>query len=106
MCSLAIVSTTLEYKNDCEEIARLFLSEKIIACAQVSGPITSYYPWRGTVETSTEFSLSLKTTSALRERVKLRLKELHPYELPEIIDQTVTGASIEYMEWVEKEVTE
>jgi len=104
MCSLAIVSTTLEHKNDCEKIAQLLLNEKIIACAQVSGPITSYYPWGGTIEASTEFSLSLKTTAPLRERVKLRLKELNPYELPEIIDQTVIGASIEYIEWVEQEV--
>jgi len=104
MYPFVIISTTFENKNDGEKIARLLLEEKLIACAQLSGPITSYYRWEGSIAASTEFSLSLKTTESLGEQVKTRLIETHPYELPEIVIQAVTGSSVEYMEWVENEV--
>ena len=104
MSPLIIISTTVEEKNDGEKMARLLLDEKLVACAQLSSPITSYYRWEGNIVESVEFSLTLKTTAPLCEQVKARLKETHPYELPEVIVQTITESSTEYMEWVENEV--
>lgn len=104
MPSLVVISTTFEHKNDGEKIARLLLDERLIACAQLSGPITSYYRWDGKINQATEFTLTLKTTLSLHERVEERLKEVHPYELPEIIAQVVSEGSNEYQEWVGNEV--
>ncbi len=104
MCPFVIISTTFENKNDGEKIVRSLLREKIVACAQLSGPITSYYRWEGSIAASTEFTLSLKTLASLSEKVIAQLKENHPYELPEIVVQSVTGSSTEYTEWVESEV--
>ena len=104
MSPLVIISTTIEEKNDGEKIARLLLDEKLVACAQLSSPITSYYRWEGNIVESVEFSLTLKTTASLCEQVRARLKETHPYELPEIIVQTVEESSAEYMKWLESEV--
>ena len=104
MYPFVIISTTFEDKKDGEKIVRSLLSEKLIACAQLSSPITSYYRWDGDIASSTEFILTLKTTEALCERVKTRLKKTHPYQLPEIVVQAVTGSSVEYTEWVENEV--
>jgi periplasmic divalent cation tolerance protein len=104
MLTLVMISTTFESKEDAEKTARLLLNERLIACAQVSGPITSYYRWEGSIATSTEFTLTLKTTAELCEQVNTRLKETHPYQLPEIVAQTSTEGSVEYAEWVESEV--
>jgi periplasmic divalent cation tolerance protein len=104
MHSLIIISTTFEQKEDGARVARLLLDERLVACAQLSGPISSYYRWKGNVASSTEFSLSLKTIGPLYKNVEARLKEVHPYELPEIVSQTITGVSEEYMEWVKTEV--
>lgn len=106
MQSLVIISTTFENKNDGEKVAQVLLKEKYVACAQVSGPITSYYRWHGSVTSSTEFTLTLKTTASLCGQVKARLKEIHPYELPEIIVQNAAESSSEYMDWVAGEVRE
>ena len=104
MLTLVLISTTFETKEDAEKTAQLLLNEKLIACAQVSGPITSCYRWEGSVVTSAEFTLTLKTTAGLLELVTKRLKEVHPYDLPEIILQADTQGSAEYVKWVESEV--
>ncbi len=104
MHSIVIISTTFEHKNDGEKISKLLLEDRLIGCAQLSGPITSYYRWDGQITESTEFTLTLKTTVSLYEKVEARLKEIHPYELPEIIAQVVSLGSKEYQEWVGKEV--
>ena len=106
MHSLIIISTTFEQKEDGIKIAGLLLEERLVACAQLSGPISSYYHWNDSVADSTEFTLTLKTIDSLYERVEARLNEIHPYELPEIVSQTVTQVSEEYKEWVKNEVVE
>ena len=104
MKPIIIVSTTLETKEDADRLARLLLEVKLIACAQVSGPITSHYRWEGEVTSATEFTLSLKTTPQCTERVKLLLNQKHPYDLPELIIQEIVNSSDDYSQWVYGEV--
>lgn len=104
MKKIIIISSTLEKKDDAERIAGLLLDHKLIACAQISGPITSLYRWKGVTTLATEFSLSLKTTVPLTDRVKEVLHQEHPYELPEIIVQEIDHSSKEYSRWVHGEV--
>lgn len=100
---IVLVSTTFENKADAERIAGLLLDRKLIACAQVSGPITSLYRWEGATQSASEFVLSLKTTPPLIEKVKTLLRREHPYDLPEIIVQEI-HTSDEYSKWVYGEV--
>ena len=89
MKSIILISTTLEKKEDAERIAELLLERRLIACAQISGPITSLYRWQGQKTQSAEFSLSLKTTPLCVEKIKVLLLREHPYDLPEIIVQEI-----------------
>jgi periplasmic divalent cation tolerance protein len=104
MRPIIVLSTTLEKKEDGERLARLLLESKLIACAQMSGPITSYYRWQGVVTSATEFTLSLKTTPQCTDKVKELLSQEHPYDLPEIIVQKIDNSSDEYSNWVYEEV--
>ena len=104
MRPIIFVSTTLETKEDAERLARLLLERKLIACAQISGPITSFYRWEGETTSATEFTLSLKTTPLCTEAIKTLLRREHPYDLPEIIVQEVFDSSEEYAGWVYGEV--
>jgi periplasmic divalent cation tolerance protein len=99
-----LVSTTFENKADAERISKLLLERKLIACAQITGPITSLYRWKGATTSATEFSLSLKTTPSCAEVVKALLSREHPYDLPEIVVQEVDNSSNEYSQWVYGEV--
>jgi periplasmic divalent cation tolerance protein len=100
MNSIIIVSTTLESREEAEHLARMLVDAKLVACAQVAGPITSFYRWQGEVEAATEFTLSLKTTKELALDLEARLQELHPYELPEIITNELDGVNDAYRNWV------
>ncbi|MBW1635717.1 MAG: divalent-cation tolerance protein CutA [Deltaproteobacteria bacterium] len=105
MSSLIIISTTFEKKEDGLKVAERFLDERLVACAQLSAPVTSCYHWQGRVTTATEYILSLKTLSVLYEKVEKRLGEVHPYEVPEIVCSDITRVSSEYLAWVESEVS-
>ncbi len=105
MKPIILVSTTLESKADAERIAGLLLDRKLIACAQISSPMTSLYRWKGATTSAIEFSLSLKTIPSCTEEVKVVLEKEHPYDLPEIIVQEINDSSNEYSQWIYGEVT-
>lgn len=104
MKTLFIVTTTLESKDDAERIADILLTRKLIACAQISSPITSCYRWKGKNTTATEYILAVKTIPALLEIVIQTITQEHPYEVPEILSQNVDNTNSDYLEWVYKEV--
>lgn len=104
MKPIILISTTLENKADAERIAALFLARKLIACAQIFGPITSIYRWQEVVTNATEFALSLKTTPECTETVKALLIKEHPYDIPEIMVQEIDNSSHDYAQWVYGEV--
>jgi len=104
MKSLLIISTTFENTEDAERIAELLLDRKLIACAQISAPMTSVYRWQGKIATEVEHTLAMKTDPSLFDAVKDILITEHPYELPEIIGREITHVNQDYLEWVAKEV--
>ena len=79
------VVTTLDSKGKAEEIAREVVSRRLAACAQVIGPIFSYYWWKGRVERSEEWLCVMKSRLDVYPNLEKFLLERHPYELPEIV---------------------
>ncbi|EKD39515.1 MAG: hypothetical protein ACD_75C00380G0007 [uncultured bacterium] len=104
MNTLILVTTTFAHKEDAERIAELLLDRNLIACAQISGPITSVYRWREKVTSASEYILSLKTTRQRFQILQEILTQEHPYELPEIIGQEISHVSPAYYDWVCGEV--
>jgi len=104
MKTLLLITTTFERKEDAERIAALLLQRRLVACAQVSAPITSFYRWREELTTATELTLSLKTMAQHYALIEAVLLQEHPYETPEIIAQEIPLVSKAYREWVEHEV--
>ena len=83
-----------------EQIARVLVDERLAACVNVHAPMVSVYRWKGAVERDSERQLVIKTTRAAFPALEKRLRELHPYELPELIVVSVAGGSEKYLEWV------
>ena len=101
MIDLVIVMTTMG-ETGADELARTLVDERLAACVNVHGPMTSTYRWKGAVEREAERQLIIKTTSDRLAALEKRLKEIHPYELPEFI--VVRGdASEGYGRWVRDE---
>jgi len=99
------VTTTLPDRTAADRVAHALVAERLAACAQVSGPIASTYRWKGEVERATECYCHLKTTVERLPALRNRLRELHPYEVPEIIAVPITDGDPSYLRWIEESVT-
>ena len=101
---MILVMTTTGTADEAQRIGRELVERRLAACAQVDGPITSIYRWDGAVETSPEWRLTTKTRRESFNAVAAAIRELHSYQLPEIVAIDVAGASPEYRAWVEDNV--
>lgn len=99
-----VVITTVEKAQDGEQIARQLVERQLAACVQVSAPIVSTYRWQGRVEQEREHLLLIKTTRAAYAELEAALKQLHPYQTPEIIALPVVNGSAEYLAWLKDSV--
>lgn len=97
------VITTIETEADASELVRSLVESRLCACGQVLGPIQSTYWWKGKLEKSNEYLCILKTKSDKYPEVEQHIRELHPYENPEIIVTGIEGGSEPYLEWIEEE---
>ena len=99
MAQLILVLTTMPDDDRADALARSLVDERLAACVNVHGPMASTYRWKGRVEREAERQLVIKTTAERRAAVEARLRELHPYELPEIVVLTA-AAGDEYASWL------
>ena len=98
-----LVITNLPDRAAAERLARALLDRRVAACVNIMSPCTSVYRWQGAVETADEHPLFAKTTRDRYELLERVIRELHPYELPEIIAVPLAGGLAAYLEWVETE---
>ncbi|MEO6056412.1 MAG: divalent-cation tolerance protein CutA [Gemmatimonadales bacterium] len=99
------VTTTLPDRAAAEQVALTMVEERWAACAQVTGPVDSTYRWEGNVERATEWYCHLKTTLDRATGLRARLRELHPYQTPEIIAVPIVDGDPDYLLWIEASVT-
>jgi periplasmic divalent cation tolerance protein len=82
------------------EVANRLLDERLIACANILGPMRSIYAWDGKRGDETEVGVLFKTDAAVLDQAVLRLTELHPYETPAVLGWRVDVASKPTAEWL------
>lgn len=83
-----------------ERIARALVDERLAACVNIVPGLRSVYRWQGRVEAADEVLLLIKTTPDRCQQLQERLRELHPYELPELIAVEVAAGLPDYLRWV------
>jgi len=83
-----------------ETIAQSLVSEKLAACVNIVSPIRSIYRWKGEVQTETEHMMIIKTRANLVAKVEARVRELHSYEVPEVIALPIDAGSKPYLDWI------
>lgn len=100
--SVVMVLTTLPADADAEELAANLVTDRLAACVNILGPMRSVYRWRHEVERADERQLVIKTTAACVTALEARVKELHPYEVPEFLVLPVEGGSATYLAWLQE----
>jgi periplasmic divalent cation tolerance protein len=98
------VFTAVAKRADADRIASVLVKEKLAACVQVLGPVRSTCRWKGKIVRSTEWLCIIKTEKQRYGKVEMRLKAIHPYELPEIVAAPCSAGSQEYLKWVSEQM--
>jgi periplasmic divalent cation tolerance protein len=83
-------------------IADLMVIEKLAACVNIF-PINSVYFWKNEIKHDNESLLIIKTTTRAYDELTVRIKELHPYEIPEIVAVKASDVDEQYLKWVESQ---
>lgn len=101
-----IALSTVGSEADAERIAKALVEERLAACVNILPGVRSIYRWKGAVEDERELMLLMKTTLDGVERLRERLHELHPYEVPEFVVVQVDRISAAYGAWILESVGE
>lgn len=103
--SEVVVLVTCANEEQGVSIARSLVGERLAACVNLLRGVRSIYRWRDRIEDDRETLLLIKTRTRLLARVERRVRELHSYEVPEVVALPVAAGSKPYLDWVLESTT-
>ena len=86
--------------EEAERIGRTVIEERLAACINILAPVRSIYRWKGKICKDGELLLIVKTLEGEFEGVAATIRELHSYELPEILSFSVSHGERRFLEWI------
>lgn len=102
--ALCIVLTTVSDADLAGRLAREMVENRVAACVNVLAPCRSVYRWEGSVQEDGEIPLIIKTTADRYPALETFLREMHPYQVPEILAIPVADGLPEYLRWAAEAV--
>ncbi|MBE9125636.1 MULTISPECIES: divalent-cation tolerance protein CutA [unclassified Coleofasciculus] len=102
--SYGVVLVTASSENEGEAIAKALVESRMAACVNLK-PVRSIYTWEGKVNLAQEWQLIIKTDLAQLEALAAKIRELHSYEVPEIIALPIVAGSESYLQWISDNVS-
>jgi periplasmic divalent cation tolerance protein len=98
--SYLIVIMTASNREEAVKIVRTLLKEKLIACANIMNPVSSFFWWQGKIEEEKEVLVIMKSNENLFKKLSKRVTELHSYDIPEILALPIVESSQSYLDWM------
>ena len=95
-----LVFSTFPDAARAREVGRQLVAERLAACVNLLPGVTSIYVWQGREEESAETLALCKTRREIYPALEARLRELHPYEVPEIVAVELAAGLPAYLQWV------
>lgn len=105
MDEVILVMTSLPDRAAALKLAQALVDRRLAACVNVLAECTSVFRWKGAVENAAEVPVFIKTRAGRYGEVEAAIRELHPYELPEIVAVPVRGGLDDYLQWVADETS-
>ncbi|MEM2936442.1 MAG: divalent-cation tolerance protein CutA [Candidatus Bathyarchaeia archaeon] len=99
MSYVTIVMTTAN-REEAVKIVNHLLQERLIACANIVGPVSSLFWWKEKIEAAEEFLVFMKSGEGLFEKLSERVKALHSYKVPEVLALPIVKGLPAYLEWL------
>lgn len=104
MSGIAVVLTATGSESEASEIAKTLVERQLAACVNVVSGVASTYRWKGDVATEDEWLLVIKTRTDRFEEVRAAIRELHSYELPEVVLIEASRVDPAYRAWIDESV--
>lgn len=98
---LLITTATAE---EAQRISRVLLEQKKVACVNIVPRVNSLFWWQDKLDSVEESLLIVKTKASLLSEIVSLVKEIHSYDIPELIALPIIGGNQDYLEWIQKEV--
>jgi len=98
------VMTTIDDREVAIKIVQTLVEARLAGCAQVVGPIQSTYWWKGDIESAEEWLCILKTSKSLYPELEAAIRQMHSYEVAEIIASPVVAGNVDYLTWLSGEL--
>lgn len=105
MTEFIIVYTTFPEKTLAKKVARTLIEEKLIACSNIFR-LDSLYTWKNKLQQAVEYGAFMKTGAERYTKVEKRIRQLHPYDCPEIIQIPIAGGYAPFLSWIAKATEE
>ena len=105
MTDKLVVLTNCGSAEEADRIARTLIDAGLSACVNILPGVRSVYRWSGAVEDASEWTLLIKTTRGLFDRVAAEIRRTHSYELPEVIALPVVAGLEPYLAWIDAETS-
>lgn len=91
---------TTSNKQEATTIVRALLEERLIACANIVDSVTSFFWWNKKIEQENEVLVVMKSEQKLFDMLSSRVKDLHSYDVPEVLAVPITEGSQSYLDWM------
>jgi Uncharacterized protein involved in tolerance to divalent cations len=98
------VITTVEKKEDAQKVAKVVVEKRLAGCVQIIGPIISNYWWKEKIEVAEEWVCLIKSRRDFYLKLEETIREIHPYEVPEILTIPVINGNESYLDWLNTEL--
>ena len=101
--SSKLVYMTAGSRDEAERIGRTLVEERLAACVNILGPMTSIYRWEGDIASDDETAFIAKTTEALVDDLVERVCQLHSYSCPCVVAIPIESGNADFLNWIESE---
>ncbi len=95
------IMTTTDDPAVAQEIAKTLVERRLAACVQVMGPAQSTFSWEGKVQTQSEYRCVAKSRIDLFALAEVAIREVHNYDVPEILSIKINEGSSDYLKWMD-----
>ena len=99
-----VIFITASNSKEAHKIAKALLSQRKAACVNIVSGISSLFWWQDKLDSAQESLLIVKTKASLLNQIVTLVREIHSYEVPEIVALPIIGGNQDYLEWIDKEV--
>lgn len=100
---MVLIYITCKNKKEAKDIGFALVKNRLAACCNIF-PIESIYWWQNKIVQGREVVLIAKTLKKNFEKIEKKVKKLHSYEAPCILEIPIKEGNLEYLNWLRKEI--